>query len=418
MPPAALDAARRVIEDDDGFRARVAEAASAETVGEAGWLWLARPVGWDEVLAARKAAVATDAAEREAAQTDQQMSRRLAAATEAAARSEALRLEAERQLTHQRDQLAESRRQRRELQVALDEARTEATRLTEERMVAVRQLKAAEAQLADRGAEARELRREVHELRGEVEELRARLAAAEGDVDGGADGVGTAGRERGDGGTGPVAEPPVDRAGLARAVAAASAAAAQLSRALGSASSFLDLPASEADRPPAGRRGAGSRNGRPGMGGGPPRRPLRMPPGVFDDTGEAVDFLCRAARVLFLVDGYNVSKTAWADHDLANQRQRLVDGLVNLHAKTGAQVEVVFDGVDDGSLGARVMPGPVRVRFTPAGLEADDMILELLDAHLADQPIVVVSSDKRVRDGARKRGANTLSSDLFVPVLR
>ena len=143
-----------------------------------------------------------------------------------------------------------------------------------------------------------------------------------------------------------------------------------------------------------------------------------MPPGVFDDTGEAVDFLCRAARVLFLVDGYNVSKTAWADHDLANQRQRLVDGLVNLHAKTGAQVEVVFDGVDDGSLGARVMPGPVRVRFTPAGLEADDMILELLDAHLADQPIVVVSSDKRVRDGARKRGANTLSSDLFVPVLR
>jgi hypothetical protein len=29
-----------------------------------------------------------------------------------------------------------------------------------------------------------------------------------------------------------------------------------------------------------------------------------------------------------------------------------------------------------------------------------------------------VSSDKRVRDGARRRGANTLSSDLFVPVLR
>jgi predicted RNA-binding protein with PIN domain len=252
-------------------------------------------------------------------------------------------------------------------------------------------------------------------------ELRARLAEAE--AAGAPPDPARAGGDRAVGGRQPVDHSPagdggVDRAGLARAVAAASAAAAQLSRALGSASSYLDLPAADAGRPPPHRGGPGGRNGRPGPGGGPRRRPLRMPPGVFDDTGEAVDFLCRAHRVLLLIDGYNVSKTAWADQDLGNQRRRLVDGLVNLHAKTGAQVEVVFDGVDDGSLGARVMPGPVRVRFTPAGLEADDLILELLDAHLADQPIVVVSSDKRVRDGARQRGANTLSSDLFVPVLR
>ncbi len=55
----------------------------------------------------------------------------------------------------------------------------------------------------------------------------------------------------------------------------------------------------------------------------------------------------------------------------------------------------------------------VRVSFTPDGFEADDEILKRvaeLDAHI---PVVVVSNDRRVRDGARQGGANVVSSSRF-----
>src|SRR5262245_18320675 len=40
LPAPALDIARKVIDEDDEFRKRVADQLSEEEVGEAGWLWL------------------------------------------------------------------------------------------------------------------------------------------------------------------------------------------------------------------------------------------------------------------------------------------------------------------------------------------------------------------------------------------
>jgi hypothetical protein len=52
LPPRALTATRKALDGDDEFRARVAEAAGEADVGRAGWLFLARPKGWEEELAA------------------------------------------------------------------------------------------------------------------------------------------------------------------------------------------------------------------------------------------------------------------------------------------------------------------------------------------------------------------------------
>jgi predicted RNA-binding protein with PIN domain len=137
---------------------------------------------------------------------------------------------------------------------------------------------------------------------------------------------------------------------------------------------------------------------------------------VRDDSTEAAEHLLRAG-VLLLVDGYNVSQAAWSGQPIAAQRARLVDALSELHARTGVEVDVVFDGNDAGRT-AGTSRSAIRVRFTPEGIEADDAILEQLRVLPATQPIAVASSDNRVRDGARRQGANVLSARQLLSALR
>jgi hypothetical protein len=59
----------------------------------------------------------------------------------------------------------------------------------------------------------------------------------------------------------------------------------------------------------------------------------------------------------------------------------------------------------------------VRVRFTRAEVEADDEILDSIASFPLDRPVVVVSDDRRVRRGARARGANVVGSRQFQPLL-
>ena len=51
LPNAALAPVRKVVEEDDAFRARVAAVATEEVVQRPSWLWLHRPEGWEEELA-------------------------------------------------------------------------------------------------------------------------------------------------------------------------------------------------------------------------------------------------------------------------------------------------------------------------------------------------------------------------------
>jgi hypothetical protein len=56
----------------------------------------------------------------------------------------------------------------------------------------------------------------------------------------------------------------------------------------------------------------------------------------------------------------------------------------------------------------------VRVRFTEEGVEADDVLIAMVDEVPADRPVVVVSSDGRVREGAQRRGANVVGAAQFL----
>ena len=125
---------------------------------------------------------------------------------------------------------------------------------------------------------------------------------------------------------------------------------------------------------------------------------------------EATDQLLRTPDVQVVVDGYNVSMEGWPHLDARTQRDRLVGLLSGVAARAGARIQVVFDGDDDGRRPAVGAALAVRVHYTPVGVEADDVVIEMVGRLPSELPVVVVSSDRRVRDGARASGANVVSS--------
>ena len=101
--------------------------------------------------------------------------------------------------------------------------------------------------------------------------------------------------------------------------------------------------------------------------------------------------------MLLVVDGYNVTISSWPHLELPRQRQRLVDALAELAMRTGTTVDVIFDGADTGG---RIRPPPaarhrVRVSFSPEDVEADEMIVDLVEALDFSQPVVVATDDRR-----------------------
>jgi len=145
-----------------------------------------------------------------------------------------------------------------------------------------------------------------------------------------------------------------------------------------------------------------------------------LPGGLLDDSVAAAEHLLRTPGAVLVVDGYNVTMTGWPELAAADQRRRLVALLADIAARTSTRVELVFDGaeVDAGTI---TVPAParqwVRVRFSPPGVEADDVVLDLVAQLPASRPVIVASSDNRVRDGARRRGANLLYSRQLLDTL-
>jgi len=117
-----------------------------------------------------------------------------------------------------------------------------------------------------------------------------------------------------------------------------------------------------------------------------------------------------------IVDGYNVSKGSWPTASLQQQRERLLGALSALHARTRAEITVVFDGADVKGVPATSARG-VRVRFSAPGELADVVIVQLAKAEPAGRPVVVVSSDARLAAGVRTAGARTADREVLTAML-
>lgn len=132
---------------------------------------------------------------------------------------------------------------------------------------------------------------------------------------------------------------------------------------------------------------------------------------------ELLQQLVSLPRAHLLVDGYNVTKLGWPSSPLDAQRKRLLRELAPLAARSGTEVTVVFDGADLPYRPPVSSPRGIRVRFSAAGVTADDVLLDLVRAEPPGRPLVVVSSDAEVAAGATRAGARAVPSATLLQLL-
>jgi predicted RNA-binding protein with PIN domain len=409
LPASARPVVRKVIEEDEEFRGRVAAAADQIDIPRGAWLYLHRPEGWADELAALAEAAADADAEAEAGRADRSLQRRLAGAEDRVARLDEALLLARAEAVRAADELAGERKARRE----------------------------ADARVAALTRKVSTLEGERDHARAQVEELVARSNVLEGEVGRAAAGAGDAAaaiaratqerddaRARAAAAEARAAAASVTSAEVSAAVSDGASAAAALAAALSRAADALrsdsggpppetlavTAPVEPVAPRPARARRAARRSG---------RQLQPLPPAVFDDSREAAEHLVRVPGMLVLVDGYNVTLTRWHDLPIAAQRARLIDACAELAARSGSEVMIVFDGAEEPEDLARSSGRPgVRWRFSPGGVDADDVLLGMVADLDLDRPVAVASSDRRVRDGARSLGANAISTSQLLTALR
>ncbi|MFE9247610.1 NYN domain-containing protein [Streptomyces sp. NPDC007088] len=127
-----------------------------------------------------------------------------------------------------------------------------------------------------------------------------------------------------------------------------------------------------------------------------------------------LDQLLDLPQAHLVVDGYNVTKTGYPTMPLEKQRLRLLGGLSQLAAQSGAEVTCVFDGAELAAPVLLAPPRGVRVLFSKAGVTADELIRQLVRAEPPGRPVVVVSTDREVADGVAKAGARPVASAMLL----
>jgi predicted RNA-binding protein with PIN domain len=369
------------LESDAVFRGRVLEAArtahpglveavsagrpppAADPADVATVAFLLRPDGWTDLVAA-----AGDSARRTG--DEARAAREAAAAVRLREQLSAVRAEAREGRERSKAEIDRLKAENAALRGHLNEARTQvATSVDAGRAAAAESARAVSVAESGRaGAEA------------EARRLRARLAEVEQALEG-ARRAGREGRS-------------LETARLGLLLDTLAEAAAGLRR-------ELALPASTvrpADTVDAREPAPASAGGRPG------------------DDPATLDDLLSLPQAHLIVDGYNVTKSAWPTMPLQAQRNRLVQGLAALAARTGAEVTCVFDGADVEAPAVALGPG-VRVRFSPHGQTADELIRRLVAAEPVGRPVTVVSSDREVADGVRRSGARAVDSAALVGLM-
>jgi len=344
----------------DGDAAEIADPTDLAAV-----LWLTRPAGWEEPFADAVRRLEEVASPRDTSERER-LQKKLAAAEQAARDLQA----------KHRASLDELKAENATLRRRLGEARAarrNATETSEDATAAAVEARAA-AEAATAAAET-----EVRRLRGQVEELQAQLAAARRDV----------------------------RSGKEEATLRARLLLDTLLDAGAGLRRELALPAvtgAPGERVEESLAQAGTRD---------PSSAGSLGPG----SASLLEQYLTMPRARLIIDGYNVSKTAWPESSLEAQRVRLLNGLAPIVARVGAETTVVFDAASSASRPVVNAPRGVKVLFSPEGVIADDVIRELVAAEPPGRVVIVVSSDQEVARDVVRAGARSAASDALVGLL-
>ena len=146
------------------------------------------------------------------------------------------------------------------------------------------------------------------------------------------------------------------------------------------------------------------------------RRPTSA--GSLDPTSAALlEQYLALPRARLIVDGYNVSMSAWPTSSLEAQRTRLLRGLAPVVARTRVEATVVFDAASSAVRPVATTPRGVKVVFSPEGVIADRVISDLVAAEPEGRVVIVVSSDQEVARDASAAGARSVAAEALVGLL-
>ncbi len=359
----------------DDPAAAVHAAAADDALGDlVAGIWAADPPGG--VFTLGLCAAELDVARRVVAERQEldSLRRDLAAGAEAARRRDALVADTERKRADLEMQLRDERAGRR----SRDSELTSAAAAHEQRAVEL-EARLAEERTRSLGLEAQIQRHanRIDELEAQLRSVRAELSAAQA----------------------------TDPALIGRRDDLHSLSEAALRLAAG----LRALDSAVHDAPAAHVGGAGGETAERAP--APTRRARPTVPGglVADSPAGVVALFGATADLVFVVDGYNVSHRAWPEATAMEQRDRLTLMLEQVHRRYGCDVVVCFDGDGRNQLPDRRRTG-VRIRFSDADQEADEIVIECVKNYSKRIPVVVASSDAWVRDAAQREGAEVISA--------
>jgi predicted RNA-binding protein with PIN domain len=134
-------------------------------------------------------------------------------------------------------------------------------------------------------------------------------------------------------------------------------------------------------------------------------------------TIEAAEFLLRVKGAVILIDGYNVAKLGWPDLELDQQREQSITATENMAKRWNVGLTIVFDGasVEGAHSSTR---RKVRITYSPKGVSADDVLRAEVAGVDSAKPVVVVTNDRAIITDVVAQGANNVSSNEFLAVLR
>lgn len=118
-----------------------------------------------------------------------------------------------------------------------------------------------------------------------------------------------------------------------------------------------------------------------------------------------------------IIDGYNLAHKmgkALSPQTLGLIREELEEKLRRYAAKHKTEIALVYDG--RGVLGSSEKQGGLSIIFTSSGESADAHIKSLIDK-VPTRNLLIVSSDRSIRDYARLSGVASISSQEFLSML-
>lgn len=116
--------------------------------------------------------------------------------------------------------------------------------------------------------------------------------------------------------------------------------------------------------------------------------------------------------MLLLIDGYNLIKQVLGCQRVSHaQLTHFVAELERYLKKQRLQALMVLDG-GQSTHGHELKNATLTIRFSGYQQTADTVIMQYLDEH-AGHEIVVISSDRQIRNHAHSKGKETICSDEF-----